>query len=1073
VYFLVYGWLLGLWETGRDSWALARKMVNSVLDGVRGAVGCDAGGDCTSTSTCANCGEPGTKRCFVCKSVRYCSKACQAKHWPEHKRVCDNLKSKYLSVRSSANGKDVASDRASARGDGTRAGEDVNAESEEKRRRANNNNSVLYAPLQYVAKDDVVRQLFPFSPPENSQRAGNGDSREGERERCEAAVEEDAVSGCGASADNGHECKRPTSGTDAHGDDESVIETAVECHQRLKASMSHALVTRPRGLMNCGNTCFANSVLQCLVSTTPLACFFLRRFFASSLEDAGQQQALSSFRGRSLCRKRDNTGKKATSLVSSLADFFVKALPSDKDRAAIDPSGDRDAFSPRALVSRVREFCREMHFGGQHDAHEFLQGVLESMQKAELVPFGGEKMVDFRSQETTILYQTFGGYLMSQVKCPLCKYESNTFDSTLDLTLEITKSGVDSVEKALQGFTKVEKLDGDNAWKCENCKRKVEARKQLTLHTAPNVLVIVLKRYTPGRFGKLNKRISFPNRLDLTPYMSVAHLDNSHSGKTSVESCCGMASTSADGAKSDAQTHQQDQAVVKNESFHHVFDSPPAPYQLYGVLVHLDAMRSSFSGHYVCYVRRCPPAVDTGVVAARGDGDEEECGDAVWYKCDDSVVTEVSWETVKSQGAYMLFYERQTFRAHPMSIAREMLKQARNVAGVSVVSAWQLTSKLPRASKSRELDREVTGDTPVEHEGSEDIPRKLLSDVRPSGVPCADPGNHVRSSECPTRRQGYSCADKLVHLPDEPVACSGTIANRTTCVEQALEGDGLQEPAVIGAAFTCIADRAQRVAAESSTTLPGMSEDSHVGTQCLTEATRSADETAVADSQGCPRVVGPETEQVACPSKVANVAGRKSETPVTNGEPCATHSQEVEPEYDVSCNAESVKLKVKMPLASSSRSTGMEALIRASVVEVFVPGMYSLYVDLVQHFGPDIQVSEEGSRAQFESKTRTLHITARRNRVSCNGDHSLQNRKAQGQTAIVRETNEAITQRETEIAMGPRAVLVNGGSGRVPNCVIPPSDDKLLRSQLAKGEDVFGGLAKDGPREILAGSPVN
>lgn len=58
-----------------------------------------------------------------------------------------------------------------------------------------------------------------------------------------------------------------------------------------------------------------------------------------------------------------------------------------------------------------------------------------------------------------------------------------------------------------------------------------------------------------GKFGKLNKWIDFPEVLDMAPYMSQA---------------------------------SDDKAPV---------------YKLYGVIVHLDTMNATFSGHYVCYVK--------------------------------------------------------------------------------------------------------------------------------------------------------------------------------------------------------------------------------------------------------------------------------------------------------------------------------------------------------------------------------------------------------------------------------------------------------------------------------------
>lgn len=57
-----------------------------------------------------------------------------------------------------------------------------------------------------------------------------------------------------------------------------------------------------------------------------------------------------------------------------------------------------------------------------------------------------------------------------------------------------------------------------------------------------------------GRFGKLNKRVTFPETLDLGPYMSEA----------------------GDGTD---------------------------VYKLYAVVVHVDMLNASFFGHYICYTK--------------------------------------------------------------------------------------------------------------------------------------------------------------------------------------------------------------------------------------------------------------------------------------------------------------------------------------------------------------------------------------------------------------------------------------------------------------------------------------
>jgi hypothetical protein len=39
-------------------------------------------------TTCAACGEPATKRCAQCRGETYCSRACQLRQWPQHKKLC-------------------------------------------------------------------------------------------------------------------------------------------------------------------------------------------------------------------------------------------------------------------------------------------------------------------------------------------------------------------------------------------------------------------------------------------------------------------------------------------------------------------------------------------------------------------------------------------------------------------------------------------------------------------------------------------------------------------------------------------------------------------------------------------------------------------------------------------------------------------------------------------------------------------------------------------------------------------------------------------------------------------------
>ncbi|XP_047334070.1 ubiquitin carboxyl-terminal hydrolase 15-like [Impatiens glandulifera] len=306
----------------------------------------------------------------------------------------------------------------------------------------------------------------------------------------------------------------------------------------------------PRGLINCGNSCYANAVLQCLTSTKPLTVYLLQRQHS-----------------RFCCVRK-------WCLMCELEEHVTKSRES------------RGPLSPSRILSKMQSSNCHIGNGSQEDAHEFLRLLVTSMQSICLEGLGGEDAVEPRLQETTFIQYAFGGRLKSKVKCLRCFHESERYENIMDLTLEIY-GWVESLEDALTQFTTPEELDGDNMYRCGKCSAYVRARKQLKIHEAPNILTIVLKRFQEGSYGKISKCITFPDMLDMIPYMTGE-------------------------------------------------DTPPL-YMLYGVIVHVDTLNASFSGHYVSYVK-------------------DLLGN--WYRVDDTEVQSVQSSQVMSEGAYILFYKR-------------------------------------------------------------------------------------------------------------------------------------------------------------------------------------------------------------------------------------------------------------------------------------------------------------------------------------------------------------------------------------------------------------------------------
>ncbi|KAG6821508.1 hypothetical protein H0H93_000017 [Arthromyces matolae] len=168
--------------------------------------------------------------------------------------------------------------------------------------------------------------------------------------------------------------------------------------------------------------------------------------------------------------------------------------------------------------------AKHLRRGRQEDSHEFLRYAIDGLQKSCLA--GHPPKVEPKVAETTWVHKIFGGKLRSRVTCQSCGYNSDTFDQVLDISVDIHQQ--DTLRDALKKFIAIDHLKGSNKYKCEKCKKHVNAEKQFTVHEAPVVLTVHLKRFSPmGR--KLTNPVRYDDDLSLQPYMSENQFGPSYS----------------------------------------------------------------------------------------------------------------------------------------------------------------------------------------------------------------------------------------------------------------------------------------------------------------------------------------------------------------------------------------------------------------------------------------------------------------------------------------------------------------------------------------------------------------
>jgi len=317
-------------------------------------------------------------------------------------------------------------------------------------------------------------------------------------------------------------------------------------------------IERPTvGLQNQENTCYLNAVLQCLVHTTLLRECLMQAYPRPRPEEEWLTELLQLFREVDEAR-----GSKRSVSASRIA----------------------------SLITRNKEFER----GQQADAHEALMLILSRLLDECLAVGDGsgralsdaEYAAKEQLERCSLVGHVFGMDLGQTVRCDSCSYESATvrveYCCCLNVTLGMsdrelqalrtelqqqqlgspsyrstsqeTGAPETTLENLLREYTKGEHID---EYKCEKCRRSGCTREAYVARR-PNVLVAYIdRRQDAGLYGKINRRVRFPQRFDFSPFL-----------------------------------HSRNDWADTNHT-----------YSLYGIVVHRDVNRSTFFGHYVAYVR--------------------------------------------------------------------------------------------------------------------------------------------------------------------------------------------------------------------------------------------------------------------------------------------------------------------------------------------------------------------------------------------------------------------------------------------------------------------------------------
>jgi ubiquitin carboxyl-terminal hydrolase 8 len=333
------------------------------------------------------------------------------------------------------------------------------------------------------------------------------------------------------------------------------------------------------GLHNIGNTCYMNSVLQCLNSIPVFNAWLRKKEFNSRLRNNMLTELSDKKRKRRKIDEKQSVKIASDDLKKTCEETVTYRL------AELFEVMWRHNYNttPKNFKEVIGSLCPTFRGFDQNDSHELLNFILDRIHeetKAKVVlqfynmPESVIEFINIREKcskiiksktasidqkkeasdlfsqykknhpndnailmaytywkryiqnSHSIITELFTGMYNSKIRCHDCNNISNTFEPFTTIAVPTKDYGETTLEECFANFSKEETLVGANSYRCKTCKKNITATKKMYVWEPPEVLVVQLIRFkNHGRYtSKTNSKVIFPiHNLTLDSNLSDIH----------------------------------------------------------------------------------------------------------------------------------------------------------------------------------------------------------------------------------------------------------------------------------------------------------------------------------------------------------------------------------------------------------------------------------------------------------------------------------------------------------------------------------------------------------------------
>jgi len=234
------------------------------------------------------------------------------------------------------------------------------------------------------------------------------------------------------------------------------------------------------GLRNLGNTCYMNSILQCVSATVPLVNYFVSGDYEEDINRNSET--------------RGQVAEEFSALLASLWNHQYKFI------------------SPTNIKAVIGQYKREFSGRDQQDSHEFACKLLEwlhedtnkiqrptKMPEIDTTNISEDEACEkfwrsFLSRNQSIIVQLFYGLTKQTTQCQFCGAKSIKFQEFYNLNLFIPNANSrTSLRDCLRNYVKESYID----YTCEKCRKEGKAVQKVDIVRLPPLLIMHLERFYP------------------------------------------------------------------------------------------------------------------------------------------------------------------------------------------------------------------------------------------------------------------------------------------------------------------------------------------------------------------------------------------------------------------------------------------------------------------------------------------------------------------------------------------------------------------------------------------------